>query len=224
MYTIYVVEDDIDIRQLIVYALNNNGFKAMGFPDAQGLYGQMAKEAPSLLILDLMLDGESGYDILSRIRKDPEVYDLPVIILTAKSSEYDKVKGLDMGADDYITKPFGVLEMISRVKALLRRSPDRVKTKSKVTYKDLRMDLEKRQVDLDGKKLDLTYKEFELLYFLILNEGIVLSRDSLMEEVWGFDYSGETRTVDVHIRSLRQKLEDRDYIKTVRNVGYRLGD
>ncbi len=224
MYTIYVVEDDADIRQLIVYALNNNGFKAQGFPSAKGLYGQMEKEVPSLLILDLMLDGESGYDILARIRANPEVADLPVIILTAKSSEYDKVKGLDMGADDYITKPFGVLEMISRVKALLRRSPARQKIETQLGYRDIRMDLEKRKAYLDQEEIELTYKEFELLHFLIINEGIVLTRDSLMEEVWGFDYSGETRTVDVHIRSLRQKLEDRDYIKTVRNVGYRLGD
>lgn len=225
MHRIIVVEDDINIRELIVYALNNSGFKALGLPGAKELYIEMKKQKPTLLILDLMLEGESGYDILNNIRKEPKYEEIPVIILTAKSSEFDKVKGLDMGADDYITKPFGVMELISRVKALIRRLPSSEENSATIEYNEIYMDLKKREIYVDEKLVELTYKEYELLYFFIINHDIVLSRDKIMNEVWGYDYVGETRTVDVHIRTLRQKLgRVGSYIKTVRNVGYKLGD
>lgn len=225
MHRIIVVEDDINIRELIVYALNNSGFKALGLPGAKELYIEMKKQKPTLLILDLMLEGESGYDILNNIRKEPKYEEIPVIILTAKNSEFDKVKGLDMGADDYITKPFGVMELISRVKALIRRLPSSEENSATIEYNEIYMDLKKREIYVDEKLVELTYKEYELLYFFIINHDIVLSRDKIMNEVWGYDYVGETRTVDVHIRTLRQKLgRVGTYIKTVRNVGYKLGD
>ncbi|NLW52780.1 MAG: response regulator transcription factor [Tissierellia bacterium] len=225
MHRIIVVEDDINIRELIVYALNNNGFKAMGVPGANELYQEMSVVKPSMLILDIMLDGESGYDILENVRKDTSLAEIPIIMLTAKSSEFDKVKGLDMGADDYITKPFGVMELISRVKALIRRVPSPDDTPSQIEYKDIYMDLKKREIYVSDELVELTYKEYELIYFFIVNSDIVLSRDKIMTEVWGYDYVGESRTVDVHIRTLRQKLgEAGKYIKTVRNIGYKLGE
>lgn len=224
MHHIVVCEDDINIRELIVYALNNSGFKATGLNGARELRDFFQSNDPDLLILDLMLDGESGYEILTKIRNDKDRRDLPVIILTAKTSEFDKVKGLDMGADDYVTKPFGVMELISRIKALLRRVPEKAHNVNLLTYGSLVVNLENREVFLDGKSIDLTYKEFELLVYLLENQDKVLSRDKIMSRVWGYDYMGETRTVDVHIRSLRTKLEDKaDLIKTVRNIGYKLG-
>ncbi len=225
MQSILVVEDDLNIRELLVYALNNNGFKATGFSNSKDFFNYIENSIPSLVILDLMLEGESGYDILQKMRSDSKLKDLPVIILTAKDSEFDKVKGLDMGADDYITKPFGVLEMISRIKAVLRRAPNNSDDESILEYDGIYMNVKKREVFSNDNKVDLTYKEFELLYFLLMNRDIVLSRDKIMEVVWGFDYSGETRTVDVHIRTLRQKLgEQGDNILTIRNVGYKLGE
>lgn len=225
MHNIIVVEDDTNIRDLLVYALNNNGFRAVGLPGAKELYAQIDKIRPSLLILDLMLEGESGYDILKKVRANSVYQDLPVIILTAKDNEYDKVKGLDMGADDYITKPFGVLETISRIKAILRRFPQKIETEDIYEIQGIFLDYKKREVYVDDEKIDLTYKEFELLYFFIVNKGMVFSREKIMNEVWGFDYKGESRTVDVHIRTLRQKLDKYgDLIKTVRNVGYKLGE
>ncbi len=225
MQSILVVEDDLNIRELLVYALNNNGFKATGFSNSKDFFNYIENSIPSLVILDLMLEGESGYDILQKVRSDSKLKDLPVIILTAKDSEFDKVKGLDMGADDYITKPFGVLETISRIKAVLRRAPNNSANESILEYDGIYMNVKKREVFSNDNKVDLTYKEFELLYFLLMNRDIVLSRDKIMEVVWGFDYSGETRTVDVHIRTLRQKLgEQGDNILTIRNVGYKLGE
>lgn len=224
MNNIIVVEDDINIRELLVYALNNSGFRALGLSGSERLYDELNNFKPSLLILDLMLDGESGYDILKKIRKDDHHKDLPIIILTAKDNEYDKVKGLDMGDDDYITKPFGVLEIISRIKAILRRAPSKNENHI-LEFEWIYLDLHKIEVYIEDKKIDLTYKEFELLYFFMINKDIVSSRDKLMNEVWGFDYKGESRTVDVHIRTLRQKLgKYGDSIKTIRNVGYKLGD
>ena len=223
MTPIYIVEDDQNIRELIAYALNNNGFKAKGFAEARTMYRALMEKLPSLFILDIMLEGEDGYTILSKLRQDLETKEIPVIMLTAKSSEYDKVKGLDMGADDYITKPFGVMELISRVKAILRRVGDQDE-KTLISYEGIRMDLAKRQVFLNGEEIDLTYKEFELLYYLLINLDVVLSRDRIMNEIWGYEYAGATRTVDVHIRTLRQKLQEKGkLIKTVRNVGYKLG-
>lgn len=224
MKNIMVVEDDANIRELLVYALNNNGFMAKGYPGADTFYANLDKVKPSLVILDLMLEGYSGYDILQELRKNPDYEELPIILLTAKDDEYDKVKGLDMGADDYVTKPFGVLELIARIKALLRRSPSKSESSDVLEIDDIYINHKKREVFVGDKKIDLTYKEFELLYFFFVNKDIVISRDKLMEEIWGFEYFGESRTIDVHIRSLRQKLGEKGLIiKTVRNVGYKLG-
>lgn len=224
MKHVYIVEDDRNIRELIAYALNNNGFRATGFSDATGLYEVLEKRIPSLFILDVMLDGEDGFTILSHLKQKLETKEVPVIMLTAKTSEFDKVRGLDMGADDYITKPFGVMELISRVRAVLRRVGDE-EEKSLLNYQGIDMDLEKRQVVVDEQEIDLTYKEFELLYYLMINLDVVLSRDRIMNEIWGYEYAGATRTVDVHIRTLRQKLGEKgSLIKTVRNVGYKLGN
>lgn len=224
MKHIYIVEDDTNIRELICYALNNNGFKATGYGDAKHLYEAMEEQLPQLFILDIMLDGEDGYQILKHLKSNPRTREIPCIMLTAKSSEFDKVKGLDMGADDYITKPFGVMELISRVKAVLRRFVDDEEA-TVLEYEGIVMDVDKRTVTLDGEDISLTYKEFELLYYLLINIDVVLTRDRLMNEIWGFEYAGESRTVDVHIRSLRQKLAEKgSLIKTVRNVGYKIGD
>lgn len=223
MKQVFIVEDDQNIRELISYALNNNGYKARGFADAKGLYDALKKEEPPILfLLDIMLDGEDGYTILGTLKNRVETKEIPVIMLTAKTSEYDKVRGLDMGADDYITKPFGVMELLSRVKAVLRRYGDS-EEHSVLVHNEIEMDPQKRQTLVDGNEVQLTYKEFELLYYLMNNLDVVLSRDRIMNEIWGYEYAGETRTVDVHIRSLRQKLGDAGkYIKTVRNVGYKL--
>ncbi|MFR9279962.1 response regulator transcription factor [Levyella massiliensis] len=223
MKQVFIVEDDQNIRELISYALNNNGYKARGFADAKGLYEALEKEEPPILfLLDIMLDGEDGYTILGTLKNRVETKEIPVIMLTAKTSEYDKVRGLDMGADDYITKPFGVMELLSRVKAVLRRYGDS-EERSVLVHNEIEMDPQKRQTLVNGNEVQLTYKEFELLYYLMNNLDVVLSRDRIMNEIWGYEYAGETRTVDVHIRSLRQKLGDAGkYIKTVRNVGYKL--
>ena len=223
MKQVFIVEDDQNIRELISYALNNNGYKARGFADAKGLYEALEKEEPPILfLLDIMLDGEDGYTILGTLKNRVETKEIPVIMLTAKTSEYDKVRGLDMGADDYITKPFGVMELLSRVKAVLRRYGDS-EERSVLVHNEIEMDPQKRQTLVNGNVVQLTYKEFELLYYLMNNLDVVLSRDRIMNEIWGYEYAGETRTVDVHIRSLRQKLGDAGkYIKTVRNVGYKL--
>lgn len=223
MKQVFIVEDDQNIRELISYALNNNGYKARGFADAKGLYEALEKEEPPILfLLDIMLDGEDGYTILGTLKNRVETKEIPVIMLTAKTSEYDKVRGLDMGADDYVTKPFGVMELLSRVKAVLRRYGDS-EERSVLVHNEIEMDPQKRQTLVNGNEVQLTYKEFELLYYLMNNLDVVLSRDRIMNEIWGYEYAGETRTVDVHIRSLRQKLGDAGkYIKTVRNVGYKL--
>ena len=223
MKQVFIDEDDQNIRELISYALNNNGYKARGFADAKGLYEALEKEEPPILfLLDIMLDGEDGYTILGTLKNRVETKEIPVIMLTAKTSEYDKVRGLDMGADDYITKPFGVMELLSRVKAVLRRYGDS-EERSVLVHNEIEMDPQKRQTLVNGNEVQLTYKEFELLYYLMNNLDVVLSRDRIMNEIWGYEYAGETRTVDVHIRSLRQKLGDAGkYIKTVRNVGYKL--
>lgn len=225
MEHIFIVEDDENIRELITYALNNNSFKATGFSKAKHLYEALERTLPELFILDIMLDDEDGYSILKNLKADPKTKEIPVIMLTAKTSEFDKVKGLDMGADDYITKPFGVMEFLSRVKAVLRRVPKKEEEiRSEVSFENIEINMAKRTVHVDGAEISLTYKEFELLYYLIMNQGIVLTRDKLMNEIWGFEYQGESRTVDVHIRTLRQKLgEDGSKIKTVRNVGYKIG-
>jgi two-component system alkaline phosphatase synthesis response regulator PhoP len=217
MATIYIVEDDINIREIERYALKNSGYEVEEFEGSAPFFKRLEKNIPSLILLDIMLPGEDGLDILTKIRADKATAEVPVIMVTAKTSELDKVKGLDLGADDYITKPFGV-ELISRVKAMLRRT-SRVHEDSQLIHEDILMDMDKHAVTVAGQTCELTFKEFELLKYLMLNQGIVLSRDKIMDQVWGFEYEG--RTVDMHIKTLRQKLGAAgSCIKTVRNVGY----
>ena len=218
---IYIVEDDINIRQMESYALKNSGFDVAEFSDAVSLYHACEARLPDLIILEIMLPGEDGLTILRTLRGDSRTKKLPVIMVTAKTTELDAVRGLDSGADDYITKPFGIIEFISRVKAVLRRTGDRVDTL--FSLGGIVMDDEKHQVTADGDHCELTFKEYELLKFLLSNQGIVLSRDKIMDRVWGTDYKGESRTVDMHIKTLRQKLGSQgSLIKTVRNVGYKI--
>ncbi len=224
MPNIYCVEDDKNIRELIVYALKNMDFNAIGFENAEQLYSAIDKSMPDLILLDIMLPGEDGLDILRQLKSQSTTEYIPVIMITAKTSEYDKVIGLDMGADDYITKPFGVMELISRVKALLRRV-NRDKSTNIISLNNIILDYDKRLVTVDDSPIQLTYKEFELLYYLLKNQNIVLSRDNILNAIWGFDFEGETRTVDVHIGVLRQKLgESGQLIQTIRNVGYKIGE
>lgn len=220
MATIYIVEDDVNIREIERYALKNSGYEVEEFDCGADMFRRIEQKVPALLLLDIMLPNEDGLDILTRLRSDKNTEKLPVIMVTAKTSELDKVKGLDLGADDYISKPFGVMELISRVKALLRRTSSAQEDK-KITYKDIEIDNDKHAVYTNGEICELTFKEYELLKYMMINKGIVLSRDKIMNQVWGFDYQGESRTVDMHIKTLRQKLGDAgSCIKTVRNVGY----
>lgn len=220
---IYCVEDDGNIRDLVVYTLETGGFEAKGFPEARSFFENLEKEQPTLILLDIMLSGMDGVTILRRLKASESTRNIPVIMLTAKSSELDKVKGLDLGADDYITKPFGVLELISRVKSVLRRvQPSQTDTFS---AGHVILSVDKHKVTVSGEEIKLTLKEFELLHYLLANAGMVLTREKLLEKIWGYDFEGETRTVDVHIRTLRQKLgSDGDLIETVRGVGYRIGE
>lgn len=219
---IYIVEDDKNIQEIEGFALKNAGYRALGFELAADFYKALEEETPELIILDVMLPDESGLKALQKIRANKATALIPVIMVTAKTTELDKVKGLDMGADDYLTKPFGVMELISRVKALLRRSPSAAK-QSMFEFADIRMDDEKHEVQTSQGKCDLTYKEYELLKYLMMNEGIVLTRNRLMEEIWGTDFAGESRTLDMHIKTLRQKLgTSGKLIQTIRNVGYSL--
>ena len=222
---IYCVEDDAGIRELVVYTLQNTGMEARGFADGTALFSALRNEKPDLILLDIMLPGEDGISILRRLRSLPDTAALPVILLTAKNTEYDKVIGLDSGADDYIAKPFGMMELVSRIKAVLRRT-GRIKTDtSELEINGVKIDLKKHEVTADGKTIVLTLKEFELLEKLMKNQNIVLTRDQLLTDIWGYDFDGETRTVDVHIRTLRQKLgEYGSMIETIRGVGYRIGE
>lgn len=220
MSVVYIVEDDVNIREIEHYALKNSGFEVQEFECGKDLYKAIEKQVPSLILLDVMLPNEDGLDILVELRSKKATKKVPIIMVTAKTTELDKVKGLDLGADDYITKPFGIMELISRVKALLRRTEgaeeDSVLTNGKIV-----IDTDKRSVAVEGELCELTYKEFELLKMLLLNQGIVLTRDKIMDQVWGFEYEGESRTVDMHIKTLRQKLGSAGSdIKTIRNVGY----
>lgn len=219
---IYVVEDEKNIQELIVYTLNSTGFQAIGFQDAMSFYPALADQKPELILLDIMLPGEDGLSILKQLKSSITTKNIPVILLTAKNSEYDKVQGLDLGADDYMTKPFGIMELVARIKAVLRRMEKPIITKT-ITYKDLTIDTQRHFVLLQDQRIALTLKEFELLKLLMENQGIVLTREQLLEQIWGYDYYGETRTVDVHIRTLRSKLDHAsDYVETIRGVGYRL--
>lgn len=220
MQTIYIVEDDTNIREIERYALKNSGYEVEEFERGADFFERLETQMPELVILDIMLPDQDGMDILVKLRSDKRTEKLPVIMVTAKTTELDKVKGLDAGADDYITKPFGVMELISRVKALLRRV-GKVSVDSQLRYGDILVDNDKHAVTVCGNLCELTYKEFELLKYLIINKGMVLSRDKLMSQVWGFDFEGETRTVDAHVKTLRQKLGAAgSCIKTIRNVGY----
>ena len=220
MATIYIVEDDVNIREIERYALKNSGYEVEEFECGADFYKRLESRIPALILLDIMLPNEDGLDILTKLRADKKTAGIPIIMVTAKTSEMDKVKGLDLGADDYMTKPFGIMELISRVKALLRRTSN-LQEESQIKYRDIVVDNDKHAVTVGGETCELTFKEFELLKYLIINKGIVLSRDKLMNQVWGFDYEGETRTVDMHIKTLRQKLGAAgSCIKTVRNVGY----
>lgn len=218
---IYIVEDDSSIRELLEYSLNNSGFEARGFERPSEFHAAVRKLKPQLVLLDIMLPEEDGLRILRGLRENSATSDIPVIMLTAKTGEYDKVIGLDSGADDYVTKPFSIIELISRIKAVLRRSEK--KESDILSAGGIVMDKKRRTVMENGREVVLTYKEFELLRLLIQNLNIVLERDRLLNEIWGYDFDGETRTIDVHIRTLRGKLgEAGSHIRTVRGVGYKL--
>ena len=223
---IYYVEDDTSIRELVLYALKTAEFQVMGFENAASFYKRMKEQQPDLILLDIMLPDEDGVSILKKLKSRPDTENIPVIMMTAKSSEYDKVLGLDSGADDYITKPFGVMELICRVKAVIRRS-DRSKGSAGEVLKigELVLDEQKHEVYARGQAVSLTFKEFELLSYLMKNRGLVLSRDKILNTIWNYEYEGESRTVDVHIGSLRQKLGTcGDFIKTIRGIGYKIED
>ena len=220
MALIYIVEDDQNIREIESFALKNSGYTIMDFECAKDFYHQLAEKVPDCILLDIMLPDEDGLEILKKIRSIPDTRKVPIMMITAKTAELDKVKGLDLGADDYITKPFGIMELISRVKALLRRSMN-MEDEKFLSAGDIFLDGEKHMVYAKDEPIDLTFKEYELLKLLIQNQGIVMSRDVIMERIWGIDFEGESRTLDVHIKTLRQKLKNAGtLIKTVRNVGY----
>ena len=220
---IYYVEDEKNIRELVEYALLANGFEIRCFADGVSFWQGLREEKnPELILLDIMLPGENGMEILHRLKETAATKDIPVIMVTAKGSEYDKVLGLDSGADDYIAKPFGMMEMVSRIKAVLRRCSPK-KKEHIYSNGSINMNIDAHIVSVKDNKVDLTYKEYEILKLFLSNQGIVFTRDQLLSEIWGVDYFGETRTVDMHIKTLRQKLgESGKCIKTVRNVGYRM--
>ncbi|WP_230398870.1 winged helix-turn-helix domain-containing protein [Novisyntrophococcus fermenticellae] len=221
---IYCVEDERNIRELIVYTLESSGYPAKGFGGGKELYQSIEEEIPELILLDIMLPGDDGMKILEKLKSSERTKFIPVILVTAKGAEYDKVMGLNCGADDYITKPFGMMEFIARVKAVLRRS-GRERPFDILENGELKLLEKQHQVIAAGREVALTFKEFELLKYLMENQGIVLSRDRILSHIWGYDFDGETRTVDVHIRTLRQKLGAcGERIETVRGVGYKMGD
>ena len=219
MSLIYIVEDDVNIREIETIALRNSGHQVQAFETAKEFYRKVDERVPDLVILDVMLPDESGYDIVKKIRKTPNTKKLPVIMVTAKTQEIDMIKGLDDGADDYIKKPFSIMELISRVKALLRRTAS--EDTKLLVLDELRIDHERHVVYVGEDTIELTFKEYELLKLLMVNAGIVTSREMILDRVWGTDFEGESRTVDMHIKTLRQKLGDMgSRIKTIRNVGY----
>jgi len=227
MPQIWIVEDDEDIREIVLYALRTANFEATGFESGDAFFAMLGTGAmPNAIILDIMLPGDDGLTILKKLRQNPQCQSLPIMMLTAKGSEHDKVKGLDLGADDYLTKPFGVMELLSRTKALLRRSNLAAPGNSQeYIYQNIKINHTQRTVTADSVPITLTFKEYELLYYLLINKGIVLGRDKILEAVWGYDYEGESRTLDMHVKRLRQKLGNAgEHIKTIRNVGYKLGE
>ena len=220
---IYCVEDDGNIRELVVYTLNTTGMEARGFEDGKSFMEALAFETPELILLDIMLPGEDGLSLLKKLKNSAKTKEIPVIMVTAKGAEYDKVVGLDGGADDYVTKPFGMMEFVARVKAVLRRC-SRQEEDKELKCDDLRLSVGRHKVYWKEEKVELTRKEFELLQYLMENKGLVMTRNQILCHVWGYDFDGETRTVDVHVRTLRQKLgEAGNLIETVRGVGYRIG-
>lgn len=220
---IFCVEDDAGIRDLMIYTLNASGFRAVGFENAKEFYTALADTVPELIMLDIMLPGEDGISILKRLKADARTADIPVIMATAKGNEYDKVIGLDLGADDYLAKPFGMMEMASRVRAVLRRSGRAAEKPQLIRVGGLEMNLGEHSVTADGIRVQLTLKEFELLHTFMTNPGRAFTREQLLSSVWCEDFLGETRTVDVHVGTLRQKLGGcGKYIHTVRGVGYKL--
>ena len=220
---IYCVEDEKNIRELLIYTLETTGFSARGMANSKELKDALKEELPDLILLDIMLPGEDGYSILERLKASSETQNIPVIMVTAKEAEYDKVRGLEAGADDYITKPFGMMEFVARVKAVLRRCARQEEDKE-LKCDDLRLSVGRHKVYWKEEKVELTRKEFELLQYLMENKGLVMTRNQILCHVWGYDFDGETRTVDVHVRTLRQKLgEAGNLIETVRGVGYRIG-
>ena len=221
MALVYIVEDDADIREMEVYALSSAGFSVESFAESKAFFQAVRDRLPDLVLLDIMLPGEDGMQILKRLRADAAAQAIPIIMVTAKTSEADKVKGLDSGADDYLTKPFGILELVSRCKALLRRAH---RKSAVLAFESIEMDDDRHRVTVNGQETELTFKEYGLLKYLLENSGTPVTRDRLMEAVWGFAFTGETRTVDMHIKTLRKKLGAAgQLIETVRNVGYRLG-
>ncbi len=221
---IYYVEDDANIRELVIYTLNQTGLVAKGFPDAVSFFAAAAEEKPTMVLLDIMLPGEDGLSVLKKIRASAGTTSIPVMMITAKSTEFDKVSGLDLGADDYIAKPFGMAELVARVKALLRRSGMKASAE-RLSHGELVVDIARHTVTVSGQTVNLTYKEFSLLVWLMENMGRAYTREQLLETVWGYDYEGGTRTVDVHVQTLRTKLGIcGSFIETVRGVGYRFGD
>ena len=220
---IYLVEDDNAIRELVTYTLNSTGLESRGFAEPPAFWEALRAEIPSLIMLDIMLPGEDGLQILRKLRADPRTEHIPVMMLTAKGTEFDKVLGLDAGADDYVPKPFGMMELLARVRALLRRTAPREKSEE-YTIGPLYLSVRSHLVRVEGQEVSLTLKEYELLRSLVENRGTVLTRDRLLSEIWGYSFDGESRTVDVHIRTLRQKLgAAADLIETIRGVGYKLG-
>lgn len=220
---IFCVEDDAGIRDLMIYTLNASGFRAVGFENSREFYAALADTVPELIMLDIMLPGEDGISILKRLKADARTADIPVIMATAKGNEYDKVIGLDLGADDYLAKPFGMMEMASRVRAVLRRSGRAAEKQQLIRVGGLEMNLGEHIVTADGIRVQLTLKEFELLHTFMTNPGRAFTREQLLSSVWSEDFLGETRTVDVHVGTLRQKLGScGKYIRTVRGVGYKL--
>ena len=223
---IYLLEDDSSIRELVCYTLEKTGSAARGFGTPSDFYKAMAEELPELVILDVMLPEEDGLSILEKLRSDKKTALLPVIMLTAKGSEFDKVTALDKGADDYIVKPFGIMELVARVKAVARRSANQKQNEGEVySAASLTLSVARHEVLVGGEPVSLTYKEFELLCLLFKNRGVVLDRDRILSEIWGYEFDGENRTVDVHIRTLRQKLGDAgEVVETVRGVGYKISE
>ena len=223
---IFCVEDDSNIRELVVYTLETTGFKARGFEDGREFLEALALETPELVLMDIMLPGDDGLELLKKLKASPKTREIPVIMVTAKGADYDKVKGLDRGADDYVTKPFGMMELVSRIKAVLRRTRrDAQEPQDIIAVGEIEINTKKHEVTAAGEVVNLTLKEYELLKRLMKNPNIVMTRDCLLEDIWGYDFDGETRTVDVHVRTLRQKLGPcGEKIETVRGVGYRMSE